>query len=161
MSILDIATIIVLLMVTCVTLFFASYMLDQLSQIEMVQENTEAAAQLTQMSGILHLFNNYLPYLLIALFIVTLIGAYFIETHPIFFAVSLVSLGIMVIFSGSLVHIFNQFAQIEQFSEVIGDYETIIITWQSMPGIVLIMGAALTIVLYAKWKRGGFRGPVQ
>jgi len=128
-------------------------MAEYTSTLAGVTDNTAALLAATQTSEVLYTFNFWSPFLLIALFAAILVSAWFVQTHPIFLLVSGVLLVLFIIYSGYMVNIFNEVAGHDSFAGIIGNYDIMIAMWQNMPRLVLIVGAAIMILLYARHRR--------
>lgn len=161
MSVLDIITIGVIVLIFSISLIIGSYVWGEITDTPVFKENVHANATINQVSNIMFSFNGLYPYILIGLFLMVLISAYYIETHPIFFVISIGFLAIGIFTSGILVETFNSFASKPTFGAVTNQYPLIVQTWQNMPVIMLVMGSILMVVMYAKYRRDNMGGPIQ
>ena len=158
MTMIDLLVVVITVFIVSVLLLFSSYLLDEISKNEIIQESHTAYKQINKTRDILFMWDDWMPYLIIGLVMAVVIGAYFIETHPVFFVVSLGMLVLFILMSDVFMFMYDEFANSDMFSGVVNNFLNLDVIWNNMAFIILIAGAIILIVLYAK-RGGGFGGP--
>lgn len=92
--------------------------------------------------------------LAIGLVISTVVSGFFIQTHPIFFIVSLICLIIVVSITPILSNSFMGIATTDEFTESAEDLPVSINIIGNLPIFVTVAGILLSIALYAKYGGG-------
>lgn len=154
MTVPDILAAVGTLLMLCGAIFFGALFTQefQTAALESGHLEGDAAQALVKTRDTIRMFNWMFPFILVGLYIVMLVSAYFIYTHPIYMVLSIVALVFVVIITGAFTDMFNQFAGHEAFTGVIGDFTIIVTAWQNMPFIALVMGISVIIVMFAKWR---------
>jgi len=94
-------------------------------------------------------------FLLLGTFIATIIGAFMLDTHPVFFIISLLSLIFIIILAPQFANFFFNFSNTETLSSTSADLPLTTFIFQNLPLITVIFGFILSVVLYAKIHGGG------
>lgn len=90
-----------------------------------------------------------------AMFVVSIITAFLLRSHPIFFIVSLIVLVIVILLSAIFSNIFTQISQTNDLVNETATYTIIPGVLDKLPLFILIFGAITIIVLYAKSRSEG------
>ena len=102
---------------------------------------------LEQTSGGVSTFNNIFPLLLIGLVIMTLISAYYMGSHPVFFFVSLVVLLVVVILAVVFSNTFQQITTATEFGSTINTFNITNIFMKYLPFIMVIIVIIVVVVM--------------
>lgn len=89
-------------------------------------------------------------FIVIMLGMSTVISAFFIKTHPVFFPVSLILFLIVLMISGPLTNAFIGVAQDDRIIATSNQFPITLQTLGNIPYIILGLGAMILIGLYAK-----------
>jgi len=112
-----------------------------------INDNITASAE-TTLAGFDYLF----VFMVVGLIILTIISTFSIQTHPVFFFISSLLLVISVIFAGEFANIFETITGASAFTGFEAGYPVITYFMNHFPTIMLIIGAILLIILFAKEK---------
>jgi hypothetical protein len=98
---------------------------------------------------------DYIFVILVAMLTVsTLISAFFIKSHPIFFVVSTILLFVFMIPAVVLSNAFEKFTQQSQISTVMSDFASITFFMSKLPYLLLVI-MILTIIVLFMYKGNG------
>lgn len=100
-------------------------------------------------------FDYLLIMVFVGLIISTLISAYFIPTHPVFFVVSLIVLIVFMIFVPILANVFDAFATESAMAATADEFNVTTGFMDDLPTYFVVAAGLVLIVLYAKFKTGG------
>lgn len=110
---------------------------------------------ITQGKSAMYTFDYMVVFLGIGLSITTLIGAFMIRTHPVFYVFSTFLLGIMVIVSAQITNAFDKFVTSPAFASIGNSFPMMIYFFRHFPLFILISGILIAIVMYGKPTTGG------
>lgn len=118
--------------------------------------NATAAAQAGVDSFLF--WDSFVIILVIGLYMVTLISAYFIQTHPIFFGIAFIFLIVSIIVSAQITNIYIDFATSnDTITNAANQFPYMLLFFTNLPTILTSMGAGLLIVLYSTFRDGGVK----
>lgn len=119
--------------------------------------NVNVSNMLEQTSSGVATFNNVFPLLLIGLIVMTLISAYYMGSHPVFFFVSLIVLIVVVILGVVFSNTFQQITTADEFGNTIDTFNITNIFMKYLPFIMVIIVIIVVIVmsLQGSGGRGG------
>ena len=81
----------------------------------------------------------------------TVVAAFFVESHPIFFIFSfIIMLPIVILTSAQITNVFDAFATSTVFTAVSNQFPMIVIFMRNLPLFMLSLGSILAILMYAK-----------
>lgn len=152
-SILDLILILVILFVVGVGSIFIYKIFDSVADEVATQESFDQDIRddiVEQADAFPTIFDNIFLIILIGFAIALFIGAFFLNTHPVFFIFSVIVLGIVVILAAALG---NSYESIVSNSEIItAEGEFTIIPWvfDNFTVIMAALGVLLLVGLYAK-----------
>jgi hypothetical protein len=154
----DIIFVLVFIFITvvCIAVGYTIYnnWTDATEDMEMfntsINENITASANVT-LAGFDYLF----IFIVVGLVILTIISTFTIQTHPIFFFISSLLLVIAVIFAGEFANIYDTIVGTTGFTGVEGAYPVVTYFMNNFPTMMLIFGAILLVILFAKEKMQG------
>lgn len=95
-------------------------------------------------------YGNLLVLVFFGIGIAAITSAFFVETQPIFFIISIFFLGIEIVASVILHNIFFTIAQQSSFISITQQFPTLIIIFQYYPEIVFVIALGIVIALYSK-----------
>ena len=96
-------------------------------------------------------YNTFFPLILIGLFSFVLISAFFLNSHPIFFWIGLLLLGIALIFAAIFSNVYHQIAENDQLATTTDDFPIVDVFMENLPIFVLIVFVTIGIVLWTKF----------
>ena len=85
----------------------------------------------------------------------TIIGAFMIDSHPIFYIFSTILLGIMTIVSAQITNAFDKFATSTAFAPIANDFPMMITFVRNFPLFILVTGILIAMVMYGRPQTGG------
>lgn len=100
-------------------------------------------------------FDGGLLVVLILFTIVMLISAWYIDTHPAIFIIAFILVIAIVVVAGALSHSFEEFTQTPEMINATSDFPISVFVLDNLPVLVFVIGVALVIVLFAKFKYSG------
>jgi len=115
-------------------------------------DNTASQYALLQGENTLLGFDGLFVFILIGLILATIIGAYFINTNPIIFWVSIILLFIFITISGILSNVFEQVVADDVLNASAANYPAINYVMGNIPIVILVIFALTAIALWAKWR---------
>jgi len=97
-------------------------------------------------------FNSMFAFVFIGLLILVAVSVFFIPSHPIFFILSFIGLGVVLLFAVIFSNIFEQgVTQTQLHNETLTIPTTV---FQNFPLIMLVFSAIIIIILFAKARSG-------
>lgn len=103
----------------------------------------------------MYTFDYMFVFLAIGLSATTLIGAFMIRSHPIFYVFSTILLGIMVLVSGQITNAFDKFVTSSAFSSIANSFPMMVTFMRNLPLFILISGILIAAVMYGRPQGGG------
>lgn len=100
-------------------------------------------------------FDGGLLVVLILFTIVMLISAWYIDTHPAIFIIAFILVIAVVIVAGALSTAFEEFTQTPEMIGAASDFPISVYVLGNLPVLIFVIGVALVIVLFAKFKYAG------
>lgn len=149
MTMMDLIVIIIAVFGLIIGLFFSAFFIGEFKENEILK-GTVAEEHLNKTELVLFSVDNWIPFVFIGLVFATVITAYFIQSHPIFFVISLGLLVFIILITGPLVNIFNAFAGEDVFANVVNNYNISIAMMQNLPTLILIAAMIILVALYGK-----------
>lgn len=89
---------------------------------------------------------------LVLIYVFLLVSSFFIDTHPIFFFVALVMIGIVLLIGGIMSNVFTDIISSKGLSEQAGEFTATVWIFQHFIQITLVMIFTIFVVLYAKFR---------
>ena len=96
--------------------------------------------------------DNIFTFLLAGLGIATVVGAFMIRTHPVFFIASFLILIITILIAAILANTYTEIATDSKLSTAASQYTVIPYIMNNLPYVITILGLLIIIALYAKLK---------
>lgn len=97
-------------------------------------------------------YDGMFAFMFVGLVIAVIISGLYIQTHPLFFAVSLFSLVLVVMISGFFTNLFYDFTTNPAITDTAANYPIMTKIFYNLPVIVSFIGVAILIIWYAKAK---------
>jgi len=97
-------------------------------------------------------FDYLFIFIFVGLIIMAIVSTFTIQTHPVFFFVSIMLLIITIILAAPISNIFEEVANETAFSNASNAYTVIPYFMGRLPFFMLMVGAILFIALYAKYR---------
>lgn len=153
MSLTDIPTILAILFVLSISIFATVKILNEFDDSwtyggvgqEILDKGQEA----------MYTFDYMFVFLAIGLSLASLIGAFMIRSHPIFYVFSTLLLGIMVIVSAQITNAFDKFATSSAFSSIANSFPMMVTFVRNFPLFILVSGVLIAVVMYGRPATGG------
>ncbi len=98
------------------------------------------------------LWDNAFALLFVGIFSATLVSAFFIQSHPIFYIIGLFMQLILIIIAGLFKHIYEEITATGFFSQIISEMNMTSYIFTKYPLFMMIFTLLLGVVLYAKSK---------
>lgn len=153
----DILFVLVYLFAAALLIFVLYYAYQQIKDpMDVVLSTSVNASQTsfnyTTMSnnveGGINMLNLLFPFLLLGLIIMTAVSAMFVESHPVFFFVSLIILGIVILLSVTYSNIYQQITENSNFGTTDTDLNVMAIFMRNLPIIAVVTMVITIIVLF-------------
>jgi len=88
-------------------------------------------------------------FLIFGLAIAIIIGAFYLNTHPIFLGVGIFILVFIIIVTGVISNVYIEFSEDSTFNTATTYFSVTMLAWQNMPIIILVISVILFIILYS------------
>lgn len=149
----DILYIMMGLFVFALTIFFVYKMYNEyniaVNDIPEFQGDTVQHV-LDQGQTTLLLFDKLFALAVALVTIVLLISSYYVDTHPVFYVVSLIVAAVLIVFAGQLANIYDEVRNADGLVEVVAKYPTINFIMSNIPIYIAIMIFLSLIIIYGK-----------
>lgn len=116
---------------------------------------TQASSQTLGSVGI---FNTLFPFLLTGLIGMVIVSAMFMDSHPVFFFVSLIILGVVILLGIVFSNIYQQITTDTAFGDTADNFSIMNIFLKKLPWVIAIVIFIIAIVLYSKSGSSGGGG---
>lgn len=107
-------------------------------------------SHLYQAKYAMDVFNPGLIFILVGLIIAMVVGAFTIQTHPVFAVASFLILIFVIILAAVFGNVFSEYVENPQMSEAAASFSTMTLVFQNLPLIILAAGVLIMVVLYGK-----------
>jgi hypothetical protein len=114
------------------------------------EDSPESKEIMRNGSNLINGFDMLFIMVLVLIMIGLIVSVYFIDSHPIFFAVSLVIFLAVLTIGAVLSDVFNDISSNAIFANETATYPMTVFVFNNFPLVILIMGAIVTIMLFAK-----------
>jgi len=152
-SLLDSFQIVLVLFAFAIITIISLYVLDRFeSESGDMLTSTEATYAIDQGQATLLNFDNLFVFILVGLLIATIIGAYFIQTNPIIFWISLMLLLVFLTIAAIFTNVFEEITATEELADTATNFTIINMVMGHLPLTLLIIFSLISIALYAKWR---------
>lgn len=155
-SFLDIFFIVVVMFAFAVTILVGWLLMSNVnSEFQAKLNHTESKTIMQESHDrYVGLFDGIFLFVFFGSFIATIIGSLFLDTHPAFFAISLVLLVIVCVLCGIFANVYAELEVSDGFSGFAGDFTYIPFVMQYFVQIVIFMVCAIAIALFGKSRLG-------
>jgi len=155
----DVVWIIAVLFATAIMIIFVYYIWSQAkpeldSALGSSLPAGETSFNITQMTGDvgggIKTFNSMISLFLLGLIVMTLISAFFIQSHPVFFFVSFLFLIIVLIIAVVFSNMYQSIIESEGISDISSEFGIMNLFMQYLPHIIVIITIIVGVILFAK-----------
>ena len=101
------------------------------------------------------IFDGGILVVLILFTIVMLISAWYVDTHPAIFIIAFILVIAIIIVAGVLSTAFTEFTETPSMIAATNEFPITVFILGNLPLLIFVIGVALIIVLFAKFKYGG------
>jgi hypothetical protein len=115
-----------------------------------VLDQPTAQAILTTGETMVLAFDFAFLLLFLGLVMLLVLSAIFIRTHPAFFFISIMLLGLYIVIAAPLANSYIEFSEADAISAAVTNFPIIDFVMNNMPLFTLFMGAVFILALYAK-----------
>ena len=102
----------------------------------------------------LRVFNEGFVVVVFFSFLVQIMLAYYVRSHPMFLAIVIFTIPITILVCTILANFYLEFAGHSDFAEVTVQYPAVTLFFQNLPKIVLVISFIIAIILYSNIKGG-------
>lgn len=153
-TVLDLIVMVVILCAFFIAVLFGLKVYNEMSGEEFWTQTTAGQTASQSLERTFDIMDYAFLFILVGSGIGTIISAFFIQTHPVFFVVSFLILIIMIAVSPIISNAFMEVAANEHFSTEADSMDIMMHSMGELPIVITVFGILVTIVLYAKYGRG-------
>jgi len=95
------------------------------------------------------IFDYMIIFYIIGLGAFSIVSAYFVKSHPVFFVFSIILIGITVMFSAQVTNVLWEFLNVSTLSTTVNDFPLVVTLVQNLPLVIMLIGITIAIVTYA------------
>ncbi len=132
-----------------VTLLVGSEVYERILETDAWPTNEVGNATNTAAAETLNVLDAGILFLMIGMGAALVIGAALIKTHPAFFLVSIIILGVLVVVSPAMTNAFMGFATSDALTDDATEYSLSTYAISNFPIYVVVVGVLIIIALYA------------
>lgn len=136
------------LVIFLVYTMFHSYHTSVQNDAAFANPNSQYA--LNQGEVTLLLFDKLFALAVALITIALLISSYYIDTHPVFYVISLIVAAVLIVFAAQLSNIYDEVRTADGLEDTVAKYPTINLIMQNMPLYIAIMIFLNLIIIYGK-----------
>jgi hypothetical protein len=111
-----------------------------------------SALAISQTTATLLMFDQLFAFMIIGTFIAIIISSFWLDSHPIFFVISLLTFIFTSVLFAILGNVYAEFAQTAGIQAAAAQYPLMYAFWGNVPTIALIFTVVLIIILYTKMR---------
>lgn len=152
MSVLDVAVAMVIIITFAFVLLIATFITTTLNT-EFTDQGVlspTSAAIIQETENTMSVIDEGMVFFVFGLLTVTMIGAFLIDTYPVFFVASLIVTIVVIFASGILVNSFFEVAQTADFLAVSNTLPYTLLLLENLPAILFVYSIMISIVIYSK-----------
>lgn len=105
-------------------------------------------------------FDNVMPLILLGLLSASIVSAFFIKSHPVFFFISLFVLGIFLLTSAILANVYQDIAETDELTTAATDFGITDKIMKNFPFIILIIVVLIILILVFKPQNSSMGGGI-
>lgn len=147
-SVLDLVFILTFLMVGIMTVFVVAIMLVEFQTAWPF--GGASATILTKGIAAITIFDQMLIFFAVAASIFSVVSAFFVRSHPIFFIFSLILTSMVIFLSAQLANALNAFMVSPPFLTIVNSFPMMVTLVQNFPLFTLLVSFLIIIATYAK-----------
>lgn len=147
-SILDIIVGVVLIIAVSIAVLFSHFLIVEFNQNYSGPRHSGFNQTMEEGKQAVEMFDYGIVFVLGGLMLATIILAFYIPTHPVMFAFSLIVLIIALLITGIYSNLFIKIATTSQLRSTTNQFPILYHMIENLPVIVLGYGIILTIVMY-------------
>lgn len=155
-TVLDTSAIVLLLFIFVVVLFLVATVWSEFvgvtSTMDIFTTNANATGAINLTSSAFLMFDYIVLFYLIAMGIGAIIFSYYVESHPVMFIASLISLMISIILGVLFTNVFVEMSAADAVSTVTASYPLTVTLMQNLPGFIALIGTFILIALAKRRK---------
>ncbi len=142
------------------TAYMGNEVFDELKKDKNFGESNNTVDKIEQVQDfMIPAFDQVVFFVMIAIFIGTLVIAIFTDFHPVVLGVLILSFILLIIIGGQFANVYDEVRDTSLLSSTADEFEfTNLIMGEQLPIIITILGALAIIIILAK--RGGTTTPV-
>ena len=114
-----------------------------------IDANSNVTKILDETSGGVGMFNILFPVLLIGIFGFVLVSALMARSHPAFFFIGIIVLGVALTLAAIYSNVYEAISDNENFQDTDTEFSIIGIFLSNLPIVILVLFVAIAIILYA------------
>lgn len=112
----------------------------------------------SKVDGGINLFNLMFPFLILGLVIMAMIYAFSTNSTPIFFFISLIILGVVIILGVTFSNVYQQITTTTDLAATAESYSVMQIFLQNFPIIIVVIVVIVMVILFGVNRSGGTGG---
>ena len=152
-SMMDLPVILAMLFILAVSIFISVQVLGEFDEAwdyggtgqEIINEGKQA----------MYVFDYMFVFLAVGLSVTTLIAAFMVNSHPVFYFFSTVLLGIITVVAAQITNAFDKFATTSAFGGIANDFPMLLTFIRNFPLFILVSGILIAVVMYGRPATGG------
>ena len=153
-SVIELVMVFVILGVVMIATLLGLKLYNEFTAADVWSDTDAGQAAKGGAEGAILAVNYGMVFLVAGLLISMIVSAFFINSHPIFFVVSLILLIFVILVSGPITNAFMGFAQSDSLATEVDQLDVAVYVVGMIPYIAVIGGFLIMIALYAKPKGG-------
>jgi hypothetical protein len=154
-TILDLPVIVIMLFALGVSIFFGYKLLLEFISGTEGYLNPSNIALLERGKTAMQVFNYGFLFITVGFGIGAIIGAFMLDTHPIFLPFSIMMFIIFLFITAQFTNVFYEIASLVEFTAVTDAFPVIVTVFKNLPLILAVFGVIMLIVMFGKWRLGG------
>jgi len=123
-------------------------LINALTSSTPAEENSNVTSILEQVGNTTARFNVWFPFLLVGLFGYVFMSAMFIKSHPMFFFVGLIVLGVALVLAGIYANVYHQISSSPEFATELVEFSIMEMVMEWLPFIVFLVFILIGVILY-------------
>lgn len=150
-SILDLIGVLFVIMVIVIFGFIGLKVTKDFNeQILKMDNSTELQASTSAVENGYGILINLIPFIIFSLLLISIIFAYFVASHPIYFPFAVIMFMVLVLVTTLISNVLWQFINNPAIADVANDFPIVTTIIQNLAFIIAVFGAFILIALYAK-----------
>jgi len=111
---------------------------------------TNSTTMLNKISGTVKMFDVLFPFIIVGLVIMLMVSAMFVQSHPVFFVITVIILGVAVLLGVVFSNTYQQITEDSNFASTVDDFPITNVFMKYLPILIGTIVIVTAVVIFVK-----------